>query len=271
MSGVTETQLIEWQEAVGREQVEEEILDPVALRRFARAVGKTDETDSPPLPHWAFFLPNPCDEEIGPDGHPRRGEFLPDVTLPRRMFASSSIDFTGDLELGSPAQQTSRIAELTRKSGRSGDLVFTKVEKRIEQGGSLRVQEVQTYVYREDVGPIPLPEPAATRPEGEVWHPDEVSLFRFSAATYNGHRIHYDRPYATGVEGYPALVIHGPFTAAKLAALAMRSGDLATFSFRATAPLFLGAPVYLRQAGHGAVEGVRCDGVTAMQATASYH
>ncbi|MBY6218064.1 hypothetical protein [Qipengyuania aquimaris] len=270
MSGVSEAQLAQWQAAVGREISEEEVLDPLALRRFGRAVGRQDENDRVPLPHWAFFLPCPHDDEIGPDGHPRRGGFLPDVTLPRRMFAASEIEFHGELELSTKARQTSRVAELTHKSGRSGDLVFAKVEKLIEQGGNLRVREVQTYVYREDGAPSPMPEPAAEAPDGGEWKPDEVNLFRFSAATYNGHRIHYDKPYTTVVEGYPALVIHGPFTAAKLAALAMEDGPLASFSFRAMAPLFLGQPVYLRKADEGLVEAVRCDGVTAMQAKAAF-
>lgn len=270
MSGVSEAQLDEWQQAVGREIVEEEVLHPLALRRFGRAVGRKDEHDRVPLPHWAYFLPNPHDEEIGPDGHPRRGDFLPDVTLPRRMYAASEIEFHGGLELDAPAWQTSRVAELTHKAGRSGDLVFAKVEKRLEQDGTLRVREVQTYVYRGEGAPSPMPEPAAETPPGEVWHPDEVNLFRFSAATCNGHRIHYDKPYTTEVEGYPALIIHGPFTAAKLAALAMEDGELASFSFRAMAPLFLGQPVYLRKMDKETVEAVRCDGVTAMQAKASY-
>ena len=270
MTGVTEAQLAQWQEAIGREIVEEETLVPLALCRFARAVGKADEHDRPPLPHWAFFLPNPLSGETGPDGHPKRGGFLPDITLPRRMFAASSIEFPGELELGAPAKQTSRVAELTHKSGRTGDLVFAKVEKRMEQEGELRVREVQTYVYRDEGDPVSMPQPAAEAPEGEAWQPDEASLFRFSAATYNGHRIHYDYPYTTEIEGYPALMIHGPFTAAKLADLAMRSGNLASFSFRATAPLFLGEPVYLRPSADGEFEAVRCDGVVAMKATASY-
>ena len=270
MGGISEAQLAEWQNAVGREMVEEEVLDPIALRRFARAVGCRDEHDDVPLPHWAFFLPCPHDNDIGPDGHPRRGDFLPDVTLPRRMYAASVIAFHGALELGKAARQTSRVAELTHKSGRSGDLVFAKVEKLLEQAGELRVREVQTYVYRDEGAPSPMPEPAGEAPQGEVWQPDEVNLFRFSAATFNGHRIHYDQHYTTEVEGYPALIIHGPFTATKLAALAMQDGPLASFSFRAMAPLFLGQPITLRRADDKTVEAVRCDGVSAMQASVTY-
>lgn len=270
MAGVTETQLTEWRQAVGREIVEEETLHPLALRRFGRAVGRKDEHDQVPLPHWAYFLPSPHDGEIGPDGHPRRGAFLPDVTLPRRMYAASEMEFHGHLDLGRDARQVTRIVDLTHKSGRTGDLVFAKVEKRLEQVGGLLVREVQTYVYRDEGEPVPMPEPATNAPTGEVWEPNEVNLFRFSAATQNAHRIHYDQPYTTGVEGYPALVIHGPFTAAKLAALAMEDGELATFAFRAMAPLFLGQPVYLNKVSDGVVEAVRCDGVTAMKAKASY-
>lgn len=186
------------------------------------------------------------------------------------MFASSTIEFSGTLKTGSMARQTSRVAELTHKSGRSGDLVFAKVEKRIDQDGELRVREVQTYVYRDMGDPVPMPEPASDLPDGECWHPDEVNLFRFSSATGNGHRIHYDEPYTTKVEGYPALIVHGPFTAGKLAALAMRDGEMMRFSFRAMAPLFLGQPIALRRASRGEYEAVRCDGVTAMAAKADF-
>ena len=270
MTGVTQAQLALWQQAVGRTEIEEETLDPLALRRFARAVGRKDGDDAVPLPHWAFFLPCPQDDAIGPDGHPRRGDFLPDVTLPRRMFAASSIEFSGPLVPGRPARQTSRVSELTHKAGRSGDLVFARVEKRIEQHDALRVREVQTYVYRDWGEPIALPDPVASLPDGEQWEPGPVDLFRFSAATFNGHRIHYDLPYTTEVEGYPALIVHGPFTAARLAALAMRDGRLARFAFRAMAPLFLGQPIVLRKAADGTYEAVRCDGAIAMSATAEF-
>lgn len=270
MARVTPEQVAAWQQAIGREEVAEQVLDPGALRRFAQAVGIPDETQGAPLPHWAYFLPSPLDGEIGADGHPRRGDFLPDVSLPRRMYASASMQFAGEIELGAEARQTSRVVELTHKAGRSGDLVFAKVEKLLEQGGALKVREVQTYVYRDEGEPVGMPVPAETPPEGELWQPNEVNLFRFSAATANGHRIHYDHPYTTQVEGYPALIVHGPFTAAKLAGLAMREGLLASFAFRATAPLFLGQPIYLRRAGEGQFEAVRCDGVMAMTAEATH-
>ena len=270
MGRITPEQLARWQQAVGREEVAEQLLDAAALRRFAQAVGLDDETRGPPLPHWSWFLPSPLDAEIGADGHPRRGDFLPDISLPRRMYAGASMEFAGEIELGKEARQTSRVAELDHKAGRSGDLVFAKVEKRLEQDGALKVREVQTYVYRDEGERVAMPVPADTPPEGELWQPDEVNLFRFSAATANGHRIHYDHPYTTEVEGYPALIVHGPFTAAKLAGLAKCNGPLATFAFRAMAPLFLGQPIYLHRTKEGQFEAVRCDGVTAMTAEATY-
>ena len=272
MAHVTAEELSLWQQAVGRELAEEAVLAPSALRRFAQAVGLSGEQNDTPLPHWAFFLPSPLDAEIGADGHPKRGGFLPDITLPRRMFAGARIEFHGALEIGAMARQTSRVAELSHKSGRSGDLVFARVEKTLEQDNVLKVREVQTYVYRGEGGPVGMPIPLndAGGGAGEVWQPNAVNLFRFSAATANGHRIHYDHPYATGVEGYPALVVHGPFTAAKLAGLAMRDGQLATFSFRAQAPLFLGQPILLRRSTDGQFEAIRCDGVSGMIAEATY-
>lgn len=270
MTGVSEAQFAEWQQAVGRELVEEETLDPLALRRFARAVGRDDETDRVPLPHWAFFLPCPHDGSIGADGHPRRGSFLPDVSLPRRMFAASAMTLIRSLKTGTSARQTSRVIGLKHKTGRSGDLVFAEVERQIEQHGELCVREVQTYVYRSEGEPIPMPEPGPSLPEGNPWDPREINLFRFSAATFNGHRIHYDLPYTTEVEGYPALIVHGPFTATKLAEVAMRDGTLSEYSFRAMAPLFLGQPTFLRRVHKGSYEAVRCDGAVAMTATAEF-
>lgn len=257
-----------WRSAIGRSETRTEVLVAEPLRRFALALGsKHHLADAPPpLGHWAFFLPQPADGEIGVDGHPRRGGFLPDITLPRRMYAASRMEFAAPLRLEQPAELTTTIADVSHKAGRTGDLIFVDVERVVTQNGEMCVSETQSYVYRHEGEPVPLPQPARDEPQGERWMPTEVNLFRFSAATFNGHRIHYDLPYATRVEGYPALVVHGPFTAARLAGLAMRDGPLVTFAFRAMAPLFLGQPIYLRAAGTGAVEAVRCDGAVAMRA-----
>ena len=271
MTTLDSTALDEWKSAVGRTEIRNEVLEFESLRRYALAVGSDPaiERVPPPLAHWAFFLPQPEDPELGPDGHPRRGGFLPAITLPRRMFAAAAIAFEAPLVLGGNAEQVSTIADVTHKSGKSGELVFVEVERVLSQGGVVRVRERQSYVYRAMGDPASLPQPAAVAPAGELWQPDVVNLFRFSAATFNSHRIHYDLPYASAVEGYPALVVHGPFTAARLAGFAERQGTLASFAFRAQAPLFLGPPIHL-QRGDGEVRAVRCDGATAMTAKVRY-
>ncbi|MBV2148101.1 hypothetical protein KRZ98_07360 [Sphingobium sp. AS12] len=268
MNAISEAGITEWQSAIGRAENIQQILELESLRRYALAIGADPDVERvlPPLAHWAFFLPASTDGDIGEDGHPRRGGFLPAIPLPRRMFAAASIAFKAPLELGAPASLTSSVAQVTHKSGRSGDLIFVEVDRLLEQAGVVRVSERQSYVYRGEGGPVPMPEAAANEPEGERWHPAEVNLFRFSAATFNGHRIHYDRAYATGVEGYPSLVIHGPLTAAKLAGLAMRTGPIKSFSFRAQAPLFLGQSIFLQTGEADEVCAVRCDGTTGMTA-----
>jgi len=262
-----------WRGWIGRTEERAEVLDAEALRRFAAAVGSDlqVETTPPPLAHWAFFLPVVGPEEIGADGHPKRGGFLPPVTLPRRMFASSDMGFGPALTLGAPATLVSTIASVTHKSGKSGDLVFVEVDRAIRQGGETCVAERQTIVYRDDGGRTA---PVETRLQAigagdEVWTPGPVDLFRFSAVTFNSHRIHYDAPYASEVEGYPGLVVHGPFTAARLFAYAQRrsGAPLKTFAFRAMAPMFCGQPIRLTVGETaGEVVAVRADGSTGMSA-----
>jgi 3-methylfumaryl-CoA hydratase len=187
------------------------------------------------------------------------------------MFASSTLAFAAPLELGRPAELTSTIADLRRRAGRqSGEMVLMDQRRELTQGGSLKLTETQTIVYREMGDATPAVEDDGGGGGGELWRPTTVDLFRYSAATYNGHRIHYDQAYATGEEGYPDLVVHGPFTAAKLCDLATRTAGapLKTFSFRAQAPLFVNQPVRLRaDAEPNAVVAVRCDGQVAMSAS----
>jgi 3-methylfumaryl-CoA hydratase len=263
-----------WRTWIGKSEVRDEVLDAEALRRFAAATGADLDVEAipPSLGHWAFFLPVAAGTELGPDGHPKRGGFLPPVSLPRRMFASSDMRFGPALKLGRTARMTSTIADVKHRSGKSGDLVFVEIERVVTQDGQACVSERQTVVYRGEGGRTPAVVPADPPPaEGDLWTPGTVDLFRFSAVTFNSHRIHYDEPYATQVEGYPGLVVHGPFTAARLHAYARaRAGSsLRSFSFRAVAPLFVGQPIRLATGeGEGEVRAVRCDGATSMSATA---
>jgi 3-methylfumaryl-CoA hydratase len=259
---------------IGRTHTQSAKLDPEIARRYAAAMGADLDVEArfPPLGHWAYFNDPVAPSELGPDGHPRRGIFLPPVALPRRMFASSTLRLEAPLALGQAAQLTSTIADIRRRSGRSGELVLMDVMRELTQGGKLKLAETQTVAYRDAGAPTsPVPDTGAgAGGAGELWAPNTVDLFRYSAATYNGHRIHYDQAYAREEEGYPDLVVHGPFTAAKLFDLATRvaGARLKTFSFRAMAPIFVGQPVRLRaDAEPKTVIAVRCDGAVAMSAS----
>jgi 3-methylfumaryl-CoA hydratase len=257
---------------IGRVRTQTAVLDPEIARRYAAAMGASldVETSFPPLGHWAYFNDAVEPSQLGPDGHPRRGIFLPPIALPRRMFASSSLRFEAPLALGAAAELTTTITDIRRRSGRSGELILMDTTRELTQAGQVKLAEVQTIAYR-DAGP-PTPPVADTGADGagELWAPNTVDLFRYSAATYNGHRIHYDQAYAREEEGYPNLVVHGPFTAAKLHDLATRTAGapLTTFGFRAQAPIFVGQPVRLRaDDAPNTVIAVRCDGAVAMSAT----
>ena len=264
-----------WRSHIGRREVRRQRLDIESLRRFAAAQGADLEVErhAPPLAHWAWFLEAVGPEGLGPDGHPRRGGLLPPVRLPRRMFASAAMTFDSPLVLDAPAELSLEVADVRHRPGKSGDLVFVEVDRRLTQDGVTRLTERQTIVYRGQGAPVAVVIPADPPPrrDAELWTPGPTDLFRFSAATFNSHRIHYDRPYATAVEGYPGLVIHGPFTAARLFALAQARAarPLRAFSFRAVAPLFAGQPVYLTPGdSEGDVQALRCDGAVAMTARA---
>ena len=272
---VSPADIAQWRTWTGKTERRAERLDTEALRRFAAAIGESldVERSQPSLAHWAFFLPVAAADQIGPDGHPKRGGFLPPITLPRRMFAASDMRFAEPLLLDQEAERLSTVRDVTHKAGRSGDLILVQVEHSIVQAGAERVRETQTIVYRDAGAPTPPVVPTPLDPaEGDsAWQPGPVDLFRFSAVTFNSHRIHYDLPYATGEEGYPGLVIHGPFTATRLFGHARRKGGApVSFAFRAVAPLFCGQPVLLRDQGGGRCRAVRCDGMDAMTATTEF-
>jgi 3-methylfumaryl-CoA hydratase len=206
----------------------------------------------PPLWHWLYFLPIPRQSELGPDGHAKRGGFLPPVPLPRRMFAGDRVEFHRPLCVGESISRLSRIVDVNTKQGRSGPLVFVVVRHEISDREGIAVVEEHDIVYREspkshDTAPAPQKPPSAATWTREI-RPDDVLLFRYSALTFNGHRIHYDRRYVTQVEGYPGLVVHGPLIATLLLDLLRRNlGDasVASLSFRAIRPLFDIAPFHV--------------------------
>jgi len=204
-------------------------------------------TDLPPLWHWLYFLPLAPQHEIGPDGHPKRGGFLPPVPLPRRMWAGGRLAFHQPLRVGEAITRDSRITDVSVKHGRSGSLVFVTVQHLICNAAGLAITEEHDIVYRDAPAPgapTPITTPQAA-PAGETFSrlitPDPVLLFRYSALTFNGHRIHYDRPYVTGVEGYPGLIVHGPLIATLLLDLLRREmpgARVKRFDFKALRPVF---------------------------------
>ena len=195
----------------------------------------------PPLWHWLFFLDRHRASELGPDGHARRGGLLPPVPLPRRMWAGSRLEFHHPLRLGDQIRRETRVIDIKEKSGRSGPLVFVVVRHEISNSDGLAVSEEHDIVYRGHGEGAP----AQSSPADAAWErtiqADDVLLFRYSALTFNAHRIHYDRRYATETEGYPGLVVHGPLIATMLMDLLRRPqpvANIARFNFRAVSPLF---------------------------------
>jgi 3-methylfumaryl-CoA hydratase len=196
----------------------------------------------PPLWHWLYFLPMHRQSEIGADGHAKRGGFLPPVPLPRRMWAGSQFEFRAPIRVGDRVARTSTIADVTSKDGRTGKLVFVKVrhELRCNNAADPALVEFHDIVYRESQRADDVPPPPQAAQTGAAWQreivPDDVLLFRYSALTFNGHRIHYDRKYVTEVEGYPGLIVHGPLIATLLLDLLRRNApdaEVTSFRFKA--------------------------------------
>ncbi|QEI09260.1 acyl-CoA dehydrogenase [Pigmentiphaga aceris] len=203
----------------------------------------------PPGWQWLYFNPPVRRGGLGGDGHPKRGGFLPPIDLPRRMWAGSRIRYLADLPIEAQATRRSRIVKVENKVGKRGSLWFVTVEHTISVNGHDCIVEEQDIVYRDATPPgqaVAAPT-APVRHDGEAqwgkaFEPDTTVLFRYSALTFNGHRIHYDQSYARDVEGYPDLVVHGPLTATLLQQLALEhSGGraLASFDFRGVSPLFV--------------------------------
>jgi 3-methylfumaryl-CoA hydratase len=239
---------------IGRHETVSDIVAPWPIVALAALLDRDDpfpthDTVLPPGGHWLYFRPAARQSDLGPDGHPRRGGFLPPVPLPRRMWAGGRLEFLHPIRVGDTITRVSRVAEVALKEGRAGPLVFVQVDHEISgpEGPALKEEHDIVYCGVSATG-VPSPAPP-TAPEGGVWRravaPDPVMLFRYSALTFNGHRIHYDQPYATKIEGYPGLVVHGPLIATLLMDLIRRErpgARLARFAFRAVSPLFDTAP-----------------------------
>lgn len=256
-----------------------------ALSRFAPFLNRPDPTSDNPFWHWTFFLDATSQVDLGVDGHPRRGSFLPPIDLPRRMHAGFTLDRHHPSPLAlEPCRRVSRVVKVEEKGGSSGALVFVTVEHRLVVAEELNALEEQDIVY---VGSAPSEPGNNSRDKHEIPSaplereitPDSVMLFRFSALTYNTHRIHYDYNYATRVENYPDLVVQGPLIALFLCELGRAvdpSGLLTRFEFRAARPAYVGKPLSLR--GWPTASGSRClvdlhayreDGLLAASAKAS--
>ncbi|MCD6674153.1 MAG: MaoC family dehydratase N-terminal domain-containing protein [Burkholderiaceae bacterium] len=282
---------------IGRTERSVDRVDVARVVQLAATLDRDDVRGEPgeallPLWHWMFFAPAAPASQLGPDGHPRRGGFLPPVPLPRRMWAGGRLSFEHPLRVGDDIARDSRIADVSGKQGRSGSLVFVTVAHEISDARGVAIREEHDIVYRDEpkaagagetkaasagaaktagagtsanasagtstsasasasatpVAAAPArPEaaaPAAPRTDEQFSRriaPDPVLLFRYSAVTFNGHRIHYDRSYVTGVEGYPGLVVHGPLIATLLLDLLHRerpAARVARFEFKAVRPLF---------------------------------
>jgi 3-methylfumaryl-CoA hydratase len=250
----SDTSLQSW---IGKTETLHDEITAAPVRALCATLDRDDPlpqagTPLPPLWHWLYFLPMHRASEIGPDGHAQRGGFLPPVALPRRMWAGGRLQWNtaNPLAVGDAAQRISRIASVTRKSGRTGELVFVTVVHELHNAQGLALTEEHDIVYRDaPQSGDPAPAPRAAEQDAP-WQreltPDDVLLFRYSALTFNGHRIHYDRRYVTQVEGYPGLVVHGPLIATLLLDLLRRHAPAARlhkFEFKALRPTFDGQPM----------------------------
>ncbi|WP_298813730.1 MaoC family dehydratase N-terminal domain-containing protein [uncultured Sphingomonas sp.] len=230
----------------------------------------------PPLAHWLYFLPNDAQSRLAADGHPVRGAFLPPIDAPRRMWAGGRVTFHAPLPIGAAATRHSIVTDVREKLGRSGALNFVTVRHEVHAAGMLAVTEEQDLVFR----PSNVSAPAAAHPDlrepavSREIVPDVTALFRFSALTFNAHRIHYDRPYAQWVEGYPDLVVHGPLQAMLLVdhLLRERPGSTLThFAYRGVRPMFADRALRLNLADGSPVAlwTTDPDGCTGMDARAT--
>lgn len=273
----------ELQSWVGRHETVVDYVTQPAVHRLSATLDREDPFprvgDPLPIGWYSILFPRVVRRsEIGHDGHPKRGDFLPPVPLPRRMFAGRRTEFVSDLRVGDEVSKRSAIASVQPKTGRSGQMVFVTVRAEISSPRGLAIVEEQDIVYRGEPDPKAAPAPAQPAPADAKWSktvtPDEVMLFRYSALTFNGHRIHYDNPYVTQKEGYPALVMNGGLTTLLIYELlrAHAPRPVRKLASRNVKPLFVNQPVRIG-AQPGADGTVECwaatpDGALAVSAQA---
>jgi 3-methylfumaryl-CoA hydratase len=251
---------------IGRRLETDDVADLRSMRQLHAALDRADapprEGDEvPPSWHWMWFNATDRHTALGRDGiAASKGGFMPPSPLPRRMWAGSQLTVHRPLRVGEKLRRIAEIVSAEERHGKSGKLVFVGQKFSIHAGNALAIEENFQSVFREDPKPDAPVVELPLAPEGAQWtraiDPDPVLLFRYSAVTYNGHRIHYDRPYATQVEGYPDLIVHGPLTATLLMELARDSNPgkrIATYSFRAVSPLY--SPAKFTLAGKPSADG----------------
>lgn len=241
--------LIDW---IGKQEFANDVISLTPLKALSATldlehIELEERSKIRGLWHWLYFLPMHHQKEIGKDGHARRGGFLPPVALPRRMWAGGQFVFHSDISIGDKVKRISTIENINEKSGRTGPLVFVKIrhEIYIQNKISPSLIEYQDIVYRDEKRESEKDSVPKRADVNSEWFrevaPDEVLLFRYSALTFNGHRIHYDRRYATEEEGYPGLVVHGPLLATLLMDLVYRQlphVSVKQFRFKALRPIF---------------------------------
>lgn len=279
---------VDLQEWVGRTTVAEEVASGERSARLASLLGHEGDPTAPlhPLGHWLHFSEDDVPmSELGADGHVKLGGFMPPVPLPRRMWAGSELTFHAPLLPGQTISRTTTIESITEKTGSTGPLCFVVLRHEVSADGVLATTDRHTIVYREATSKpagsaAAPPRPDSAEPEGWDWvesvRPNEVMLFRYSALTFNSHRIHYDYPYVTEVECYPGLVTHGPLTATLLLDAFMTNhpeAQVTGFRFTAKSPLFANEQIHLvgreTERGIHELEAIAPGGATAIAASAT--
>lgn len=236
-----------WDSWIGKSAVIENYLDPIQARKMQATLDRSPSLDAgqelPPAWHWLYFHETAIASDLGRDGHTKLGVSFPEFPLPRRMWAGGSIQWHNSVKLGQNAKRETSILSIEEKQGRSGNLIFVTVEHQITQSEKLCIREEHNIVYRSEVRDSTAVEPELAESDSnfsQPWKFNETSLFRYSALTFNSHRIHYDQPYTSEVEGYPGLVVHGPLLATLMLDLAKTNNrPINQFSYRAKSTVTL--------------------------------